>query len=220
MGACLTVIKVVGTASLGLYAGAVATNLTTHDILVQCLTATDITTAQRANAVIKDKLRASARLLGALGSLATTAFLLAYTQAPPALKHPYLLYAALVAPISTAVYTVLIKADVTKYCEMQKAKKMRPSSANKQKKESLVSDLDNSVYKDLGDVLTTSDEDDARSASAAQDEDEEIEQEVELHLNQKTLLSILNHVHLGDKITSVLSIAGFVLATVGLYGDH
>jgi hypothetical protein len=210
MGTCLTVIKIVGTTSLGLYAGAVATNLTNYEILIHVLHSANASTLNRANAVIKDKLKTTGRLLTTLGTVATSAFLLAYTQAPSVLKHPYLIYASLVAPISGLVYVALAKNDLVKYCQLEK---LIQQQKKKQPKEAVVSELDNSVYKDLGDVLTTSDEDERA-------EDGEIEQEVEFHLSQKTAQQTLERLHLGDQINAVLATTGFIITTIGLYGDH
>lgn len=223
MGTCLTVIKVVGTTSLGIYAGVIASNLSNYGIMSHVLKTATVATSEKATGLVLGKIKTTGALLASLGTIATGAFILAYTQAPRALKHPYLIYASLVAPLTSIIYLGLTRPHLHQYCELKKMKKQRQAErpASKKHKQEVISELDNSTYKDLGDVLTTSDEETpSAQTTSTGDEDSEVEQEVELHLAQKSLLDTLYSVHLGDHINVAISTLGFVVATVGLYGDH
>lgn len=209
MGTCLAVIKVTGTAALGIYAGVAISSLTNYEILTHVLATANSANLNHVKGLIRGQFVQTMRLLTALGSLASSAFILAYSQAPRTLKHPYLIYASLVTPLSSLIYYGLLRGPVTNYLRL----KQLQVKESKEPRERVVSELDNSVYKDLGDVLTTSDEDEKA-------EDEEISEEVEFHLTQKTIEQTLERGHLGDKVNAVLGVLGFVIATVGLYGDH
>ncbi|CDR36352.1 CYFA0S01e00760g1_1 [Cyberlindnera fabianii] len=221
MGTCLAVIKVIGTTSLGLFAGTVVTMTSGSEILKHVLLSSSgsVTLSDQSYGLVKKQITWFGAVLAALGTISTTAFQLAYTSAPRSMKHPYLIYASLVFPVSAGVYYGISGRALKNWygfkglLQEQGKKKKQDEDAVVQKKadkKQVVSDLDNSIYKDLGE--TSADE-------AANAEDEEIEAEVEAHLNERSAIDALNKVQLGNKIVSALSTLGFVVATIGIYGD-
>lgn len=90
MSVCLGITKGIAVSSLGLYAGI----LTTSTILTYA-SPVDVITEHLRAAVCKVGEAASV-----LGALSTGFFALSFFGAPPHLRHPYLIYSALVAPAS------------------------------------------------------------------------------------------------------------------------
>lgn len=90
MSVCLGITKGIAVSSLGLYAGI----LTTSTILTYA-SPLDVISQHLRSAVCKVGEAASA-----LGALSTGFFALSFFGAPSHLRHPYLIYSALVAPVS------------------------------------------------------------------------------------------------------------------------
>lgn len=236
MGTCLAVIKVIGISTLGLYTGAIATNvLSGYDILKFVLDKTaTVSNIDTINRSIRSKLSLNTLIINLLGSVSSLAFQLAYFGAPPRGKHPYLIYSSLVFPLSYLIHFKFVRSEINKFYNLKasksgsrtdeddgKKKKRKLNKAEKQKKsnEQLRSDLDNSIYKDLGEASSIDENEESVEDLLGADK-AEIEKEVEFHLHQQTGLKALEQSHFYDKIVFGLSSLGFLIASVGIYGDY
>lgn len=218
MGVCLAATKVIGTTALGIYTGVVTSNITNYDILIHVLQSTTISNFNEFNSNLQSKLKTNSVLLGVLGGISSVAFQLSYFKAPLRAKHPYLIYASLVLPLSSIIYGILTRGELIKYFKLDeviKSFKKDEASENSVKekavKENVRSELDNSIYKDLGD--------DSSSNEGGQQEDDEISKEVEIHLSKTSLEQLLGKLNLANKIVGGVSFIGFVIASIGIYGD-
>ncbi len=215
MGVCLAVTKVIGTTTLGIYTGIITSNITNYDILIHVLQSTSISNFNEFNSNLKAKLQKNSILLGLLGGVSSLAFQLSYFKAPLRSKHPYLIYASLVLPLSSIIYGILTRGELIKYFKLDEVinsfKNNEDGNTVKKVKENVRSELDNSVYKDLGD--------DSSSNEGGQQEDDEISKEVEIQLNKTSLEQLLGKLNLANKIVGGVSFIGFVIASVGIYGD-
>ncbi|QLG70928.1 hypothetical protein HG535_0A08750 [Zygotorulaspora mrakii] len=90
MSVCLAVTKGIAVSSLGLYAGILTTTS-----LVTIVTPLEVLSQHLSPVVCK-----IGELASFLGTLSTGFFAASFFAAPPHLRHPYLLYGALVAPVS------------------------------------------------------------------------------------------------------------------------
>jgi len=237
MGVCLAVTKVIGTSSLGIYTGIVFSNISNYDILMNVLKTTNFNfnSFNEFNNKLNHKLKEHCSILFGLGSISSILFQLTYFKSPLNLKHPYLIYSSLVLPISLTIYGILFKNEIINYFKLneisQRFKQSRyccgglkkcgakeeQKTNNESKKEQITSELDNSVYKDLGDEINSNDE--SNSTPTSQIEDEEISKEVEVHLNKTITEGLLNKLNLANKIISGFSLVGFIISCVGIYGD-
>jgi autophagy-related protein 33 len=214
MGTCLAVIKVIGVTTLGVYTGSVATNaLNGYDIVKYVLeSSATINNIKQINAFITKKLATNGIFLSVLGSISSIAFQLAYNAAPARSKHPYLIYSSLVFPISSVIYGLVSRKQLLKFFYLDWfLANSKPVKDAKPKKEPIRSELDNSVYKDLGDSSSVDEH--------GEDEDAEIEAEVDFHLSKRVAQEALDSVQFANKFVSVLSVLGFVIASVGVHGD-
>ncbi|KAH3682934.1 hypothetical protein WICPIJ_006088 [Wickerhamomyces pijperi] len=221
MGTCLAVIKIIGTTSLGIYTGTVFSNqLTSLDILKKSILRN--TENAKPLEIIKEHLTLNSIVLGIFGSLSTFAFQLSFFGAPVSLKHPYLIYSSLVFPISAAIFISLNCEDLIRLINFESLildsdkKETKTKKAKKEKKQ-LRSDLDNSVYKDLGE---SNSEEEGEEDLAAVEEDEEINNEVEAHLEKATALKVVENLKLSNSIVLGVSLTGLLITAIGLYGDH
>lgn len=197
MGTCLAVIKVVGITSLGLFTGGVCTNvLNGSDIVEYVINSSSKSNIKQINSIIIKKIKTNAIYLSVVGSISTIAFQLAYFGAPARYQHPYLIYSSLIFPISSILYGLLSKDSILKYFNLD-------SLIKSNKREPIRSELDNSVYKDLGE----------------NSEDDEIEEEVEFHLSKKIAIEALDKLKDVNKIVSVISFIGLLITSVGVHGD-
>lgn len=218
MGTCLAVTKVIGTTTLGLYTGITLANISHYDIFVHVLESTTVQNFNEVNAHLKSKIKENGVILSVLGGISSIFFQLSYFKAPTRAQHPYLIYASLVLPISSVVYGLISRKELIKFFKLDELiKEWRfgvgaVEVLKKQKKEQAISELDNSVYKDLG-------SDDSSSVEGAQQEDEEITREVEVHLNKTSSENLVKKLGLANKIVGGVSLVGFVIASVGIYGD-
>lgn len=226
MGTCLAVIKVVGLSTLGLYTGGVATNvLSGYDILKFVLDKTaTISNLDTVNKFIRSKLSLNGIILNVLGAISSFAFQLAYFGAPARSKHPYLIYSSLVFPLSYLTYYNLARSEVSMFYRLKELgvdASTRDAKKEKQRpqKDYLRSDLDNSAYKDLGDSSSVDGNEESIEELLGHD-GQEVEKEVEFHLNRHTGLNALNRIHFSDQIVFSLSTLGFLVASVGVYGDY
>lgn len=94
--------KIIGTCGLGLLAG-----LYTGHSLLTMPTVLANETSTGASRAFEHMLGRSQRLLGSVSSTTLLCFSTAYVLSPKAVRHPYLVYAALSIPI-TAVYTTIL----------------------------------------------------------------------------------------------------------------
>lgn len=235
MGTCLAVIKVIGISTLGLYTGVVATNvLSGYDILKFVLNKTaTVSNIDTINKFIRSKLSFNGIAINILGTVSSLAFQLAYFGAPPRSKHPYLIYSSLVFPLSYFIHFKFAKNELNKFYKLKDSqnkshmdvndqrKKRKLNQEKKQKNDSLRSELDNSVYKDLGETSSIDGcNESIEELVGTEGLDIDIEREVEFHLNQQTGLKALESSHFSDTIIFGLSTLGFLIASVGIYGDY
>lgn len=224
MGTCLAVIKIIGTTSLGIYTGTVFSNqLSNLDILKKTILKN--TENVKPLDIMKEHLTVNTIVLGIFGSLSTLAFQLSFFGAPARLKHPYLIYSSLVFPISAAVFGALNFKDLCKLINFDSlvrdnmTQDTKTKKAKKDKKQ-LRSDLDNSVYKDLGESNSDEDEQTEEAELAEVEEDEEISKEVEAHLEKTTALKVVDNLKFSNSIVLGVSFTGLLITAIGLYGDH
>ncbi|CCH44217.1 putative membrane protein [Wickerhamomyces ciferrii] len=230
MGTCLAVTKIIGTTSLGIFAGYSISNISTYDILIKVLSQSNLIDFAQWNGKINEILVKNSIVLGGLGGISSLLFALSYNSSPSSGKHPYLIYASLVLPISSILIGILGKNEISNYLKLdsliEKFKQGNTISGDnvKQVKQVITSELDNSVYKDLGDdsVSTTSEQDQDQEpiTPEGQNEDDEISKEVEIHLNKTTILNLLNKLNFINKFISGVSVLGFVISSIGIYGDY
>ncbi|QLQ80756.1 hypothetical protein HG537_0E01110 [Torulaspora globosa] len=90
MSVCLAVTKSIAISSLGIYAGMLTTTT-----LVSYITPLKVITQHLSPVICK-----LGEIASFLATLSTGFFAASYFGAPPHLRHPYLLYGALVAPVS------------------------------------------------------------------------------------------------------------------------
>ncbi|KAH3675979.1 hypothetical protein WICMUC_002275 [Wickerhamomyces mucosus] len=220
MGTCLAVIKIIGTTSLGIYTGTVFSNQLSN---LDVLKSTILKTGEFQLEIVKDNLKTNGIVLGVFGTLSALSFNLAYFGAPAKYKHPYLIYSSLVFPISTVVYTLFSREDLRSLFHIKgllnRSKTPPAPKKLKKEKQQIRSDLDNSVYKDLGDTSNTEEDEDEEAELAAVEEDEEITQEVESHLQKTTALKVIDSLKFSNLIVLGVSVAGLLITSIGLYGE-
>ena len=109
MSVCLCVIKSIAVSSLGLYAGILTTStvLSSLSPTATILSSLDIVTRTHLKPLL-NKLFLTANVFG---SVATGFFAMSYFGAPPAVRHPYLFYSMLVAPLSS-IYLYIVKSNI------------------------------------------------------------------------------------------------------------
>lgn len=255
MGTCLATTKIIGTASLGILAGAVGhqaygslpllTQLTKSQSSSSSSSSSSLTFADLQQAV-RNLLKKSYYLILGLGSTATTLLSLAFVKAPPRARHPYLIYAALGAPLAAAVLFFNNSSPELKFLlddavididdgsvNGDKAKSLSnasastsPISSDKGKKSKKVynkeepSQLDNSVYRDLG---ADSEDDGVSSSSSAKsatpEEQQDIENEANKYITRTSSAKSLKKLKLGYTIASSIIGLAFGISTIGIYGD-
>ena len=117
MSVCLCVIKSVAVSSLGLYAGILTTStvLSSLSPTATILSSLDIVTKTQLKPLL-NKLFLTANVFGAV---ATGFFAMSYFGAPPAVRHPYLFYSMLVAPLSS-LYLYIVKSNVERETLVQR----------------------------------------------------------------------------------------------------
>ncbi|ODV94557.1 hypothetical protein PACTADRAFT_50434 [Pachysolen tannophilus NRRL Y-2460] len=213
MGKCITTIKVIGTASLGLATG--TAGIISLKALPNLISKNDeYSVTNFANAIIGLIYKARFALLS-FGSLATSSLLLGFFQSPTRGQHPYLIYAAVGFPISLVYYAFKnfsVEKKLLAIKEKEAAiptlkKKNQKNDGSKEKKE-FQSSLDNSIYQDIA------------SSTSQEDEDEgDVEDEVAHAIIKKEATLDLKKVQYNYKIITGIIGFAFAISTVGLIGD-
>lgn len=196
MSVCLGVIKSIAVSSLGLYAGTLVTGT-----LVSYVTPLEVISQHLKPVVCK-----LGEFASVLATLSTGFFSLSYFGAPPQLRHPYLLYGALVAPVSGLYLWAISRCNHKcsssrkNHCPVGRANHADPAPP-----------LNDSVV-DLGPVPETDGDAKCPFGSAAATNGTAAQ---DAHRPQACQSKIVTHLTL----ISVATVAGFVASVVGVYGE-
>ncbi|KAH3664197.1 hypothetical protein OGAPHI_004548 [Ogataea philodendri] len=207
MGTCLKIVKLVGIGSLGLATTSFgfAAYKTVPDI-INSLNLSIASSQQLADKFKSLVLRIRVSF-GTFGTLASTLFAMAFTRSPVSGKHPYLIYAALGAPLCAAYYGYSVLPLELEISKAPQKREVTKSAPKEPKINDLTSPLDNSVYNDLG-----------TDTESVKEEVEEDEQFKELELKSATVAN-LQSLKIGYTYSSLVSGVAFLLATIGYLGD-
>lgn len=199
MSVCLSVTKSIAISSLGIYAGMLTTTT-----LVSYITPLEVISQHLSHVICK-----LGEFATALGAVSTGFFAASYFGAPPQLRHPYLLYGALVAPIS-AVYLWAISRCNHKYYSK------RPRAERSGSEDKTSATLNDSVV-DLGapaghpplgnDPTAKCPFGSAAATNAPVSKD--------CHRPPRCQAKIVAHL----TVISVATVAGLVASIVGVYGE-
>lgn len=203
MSVCLAVTKGIAVSSLGLYAGILTTTS-----LVSLATPLEVLSQHLSPVVCK-----IGELASALGALSTGFFAASYFGAPPHLRHPYLLYGALVAPVSAIYLWAISRCNhKSSYCQKKKAAKSKGTNAQ-QLSDSVV-DLgsDNKSGAPAGHPPISDDGAKCPFGSATVTNSPA---SADSHRPKKCQKKINCHL----AIVTLATIAGFVSSVVGIYGE-
>lgn len=196
MSVCLAVTKSIAVSSLGIYAGIVTTST-----VVSYITPLDVITKHLSPVICK-----LGELASALGLVSSGFFAASYFGAPEQLRHPYLLYGALVAPVSAAYLWAISRCNHKYYnkrhCEQKKAE-------SPQLNESVV-DLGKDAP--AGHPAITNDGAKCPFGSAAANNEPASN---DAHRPVNCHRKIVSHLTL----ITLATIAGFVASVVGVYGE-
>ena len=135
MSVCLAITKGIAVSSIGLYSG-----LLTSASLITSTTPLEVLTGS-----LSPTLAALKNAATALGAFASTFFCVSFFGAPPSLRHPYLLYGMLAAPLSSFVLGCASYCNSRKYSKVSKESSLFPEDSKP-----VVSELSDSII-DLGD---------------------------------------------------------------------
>lgn len=191
--------KVIGTVSLGILTGAVAsgTYISLPTLKDQPIESRDQQSAQLVSLYVR--LKAVAKRLS-ITSLAT--LVSAYMFAPSHARHPYLVYSVLSVPALAAVNYVY--GDLKWFDKLTQVSVPRPH-----KKEPLPeepSTLDNSVY---GRVDSSESDDSSYHDNSSEDH----------VVSAEAVQQLYDRLKLLGRISTSVSGVAFLIATVGIYGD-
>ncbi|EJS42589.1 YLR356W [Saccharomyces arboricola H-6] len=193
MSVCLAITKGIAVSSIGLYSGLLASatlisSTTPLEVLTGSLTPT-LSTLKNAATV--------------LGAFASTFFCVSFFGAPPSLRHPYLLYGMLAAPLSSFVLGCASHYKSRKYSKISKDSSLLPEDTKP-----AVHELSDSII-DLG-------EDTRVPGSSTPDE----KPAVTTPPKPAEALQTGPPVHTKNLVTATaIAILGFVQAVVGIYGE-
>ncbi|QLL33198.1 hypothetical protein HG536_0E01090 [Torulaspora globosa] len=197
MSVCLAVTKSIAVSSLGIYAGMLTTTT-----LVSYITPLKVITQHLSPVICK-----LGEVASVLATLSTGFFAASYFGAPPHLRHPYLLYGALVAPVS-ALYLWAISRCNHKYYSKRGCRR-----GGDAEDASSAPQLNDSVV-DLGK--------DAPAGHPAISENSSAKcpfapasKECHCHRPPRCQAKIVAHLTL----ISAATVAGFVASVVGVYGE-
>ncbi|CAI4046905.1 hypothetical protein SKDZ_12G3840 [Saccharomyces kudriavzevii ZP591] len=193
MSVCLAITKGIAVSSIGLYAGLLAsatliTSTTPLEVVTGPLTPTLLTLKNAATA---------------LGAFASTFFCMSFFGAPPSLRHPYLLYGMLAAPLSSFVLGCASHYKSRKYNKVSKESSLLPEDSKP-----VVPELSDSII-DLGEDAHTpknSTHDEKPAATTPPRPAEALQTGPPIHT--KNLVA-----------ATAIAILGFVQAVVGVYGE-
>ncbi|VEU19510.1 DEKNAAC100510 [Brettanomyces naardenensis] len=215
MGKCLTIVKLIGVGSLGLS----GTNFfySAEALIPQILKSEDVT-SDKSKKQITDLIVRARGVFWGLGGLASYLFYQAFKSSPPAGKHPYLIYSALIAPIALLFNYYWVFESEAKLLESSSPEpkvtyqKVKRTIKRKKLADSEPSPLDNSVYSDLGKIPEV---------------EEEIEVEEEVPVTEKPIVlsneetkSELQTLQKSYLYSGIIVVLGFVLSTIGYVGDR
>lgn len=242
-GVCVATVKVIGVSSLGLLTGSISLNAYQEiPNLINKLNL-NIVSVLKASTIdsVLNLISVSKLTALSLGTLSSALLSLAYVVSPPKGKHPYLIYAALGAPVALfSAYYQSVGAE-RKLIERRRrsTKKVAapvPVVDDEAAKEAEVKDSDDdslgksyihvsddddgegegsdstSTPSDTGSPITT-------AADTQLQQELSIEEEVENALEKKELVQELESIKQGYYIGGAITGVSFVIASIGLVGD-
>lgn len=222
-------VKLVGVSSLGLLAGALSyqayTGIPTliRELSLHVNSLLQLNVIERALAAITSIRVASVTL----GGLASAAFAVAFRVSPPKAKHPYLIYAALGAPVALISAYYKSHAYEARLIEQGAYLRRTRNAVPRASADEDVAILDDDslgksyIHVSDGDEETPGTTPSGSPVAIDQLQQElSIEEEVENALHKKELSSELEHIQFGYYIGSAVTSVSFVIATIGLIGDY
>ncbi|KAI2468063.1 hypothetical protein F4781DRAFT_283790 [Annulohypoxylon bovei var. microspora] len=196
----VSVLKFVGTISLGLLTG---TTYTLSTLTIPSLL--ELPSASAAAKAFRSLASTASIHLDALTTVSGTAFLLAYTLSHRGFRHPYLLYTSLFC-FGTRLTDFVTPSIFGEPVSSTSAAAQRRAELTRARKEKQAAKRMEASYEVLGDAHS----DEGASASGEElDEDyngEEVRSEVEFFVRNKL-------------IQTAVSGIGFLMAIVGIWGD-
>lgn len=251
MGYCIATVKIIGVGSLGLLSGSLTyKSLQSIPLLISDLSR-NIYSSSPSTASIKsyvkkvEDLIVKSRFVNlVLGSLSSTMLALAYRGSPPGAKHPYLIYAALGAPLTIAglyykayryeqkllareVERLAVPAteEAEAIAEAKVAEKddddvVNVPSDNESLGKSYVHVSDEESSSSTTSTPTSTAANSPRVKPAAAQPAFSIEDEVESALAKKEFISDLENIKSSYVVGSAISGTTFLIALVGLIGDY
>ena len=193
MSVCLAITKGIAVSSIGLYSGLLASAS-----LITSTTPLEVLTGSRTPTLTTLKNAATA-----LGAFASTFFCVSFFGAPPSLRHPYLLYGMLAAPLSSFVLGCASNYQSRKYSKVSKESSLFPEDSKP-----AASELSDSII-DLGEDNHASENTSRDGKPAATTVSKPAEA---LHtgppIHTKNLIA-----------ATAIAIVGFVQAVIGVYGE-
>lgn len=210
MGTCLTISKLVGIGSLGI---PTANYIYSAEVVIPKILKGDVTSDESKKQITSLIVRARGLFWGA-GSLASFLFYESFKCAPPELKHPYLIYSALIVPIGLLynyynLYdTEQALVDSSEGKPLTEYKTVKKTVAEPAEEES--SPLDNSSYGDLGKPQT---------------KEKVVEEKVPVEVPAKVLTADETKAKLlelkkGYLYSGAIVGLGFLLSLVGYLGEY
>lgn len=199
MSVCLAVTKSIAVSSLGIYAGIVTTST-----LVSYIMPLDVISKHLSPVICK-----LGELASALGMVSSTFFAASYFGAPLPLRHPYLLYGALVAPVSAAYLWAISRCNHKYYSKRHCAQSDEKKSDSPQLNDSVV-DLGKETPAGHPPIANDGAKCPFGSAAATNEP-----ASVDAHRPVNCQRKIVSHLTL----ISLATIAGFVASVVGVYGE-
>lgn len=222
MGACLASVKVLGVGSLGLLSSS---------LVYQCWQTIPGLISALSNAPLKSKAELSktkdkvitTRLTNAvLGGVSCVLFGLAYVYSPNSEKHPYLLYAGLIGPLSLAS---LYQYNFSKADDVEEPAQPAPQNDKPQQKPEVTQAEPDDISRSY--IHVSEDESSAISTptttvpnSPQLVVDDKIDEEVNQALIKKEFMLDLENIGYSFKVGSVVSGFGFLLSVIGIVGDY
>ncbi|KAF6063970.1 putative integral membrane protein [Candida albicans] len=244
-GTCITTIKLLGVGSLGLLSSSIIYQSLTklpeliHQFNCQFNTNKDggthssITLFEQQLYRLKNIIFGNRLINGALTAISTGLFALAFKYSVSNEKHPYLIYAALGAPLSFISLYYNIYSVEEKILSQQKSKstsvaKTRTKSKHSESSKSYVHLSDESGISTPNSTtshpstpkLEPHQQEQEQPTPADDDVELEVEQEVENILIKKQVVQNLKKIESGYTIASYVSGISFVIASIGLIGDY
>lgn len=244
MGRCITIITLTGATSLGLLTGSLAyqsvqkipdliRQLNTQESL-KAPSATPILAAIRTNLSVSNAVNA------VLAAFSTWLFTTAYKYSPAAGKHPFLIYAALGAPLTLAAFYYqtgtkacgftgpfggnsdieqLLRAKVAqvsqKYHEF-----MAKETQTKEPPTVAEDELLDQSYIHVSDETLSGESAPETPITATASESSTIEDEVEAALSKKERVKDLETIASAYNVASVIAGVSFVICSIGVIGDQ